>query len=77
VEVIDLKKTVTKVNFADMPIGQTYRDDKGVLCIKTAHDDDDYGLNCIFLTDKGNWDCEYEAPDSICELVTATLTVEG
>lgn len=76
-KVIDLKKTVTKVNFADMPIGQAYRDEKDILCIKTARDNEDYGFNCIFLNERGEWDCEYEAPDSLCEPVASTLTIEG
>ena len=38
--------------FGDLPIGQTYEDKDGVLCIKTT--DSDYDVNCICFIN-GKW----------------------
>ena len=74
-KVVDLRKTVTKVNFADLPTGQTYFDEDKNLCIKTTTDPDQYD-NCIFYRGNG-WEEEHEEPDSVCELCSATITIEG
>lgn len=76
-KVVDLRKTVKKVNFADLPTGQTYFDEDKNLCIKTTPDPDQYD-NCMFYhNSSGYWEAEHEEPNSVCELCSATITIEG
>ena len=76
-KVIENKKTVSQTTFADLCVGNVYRDADGSLCIKTDHDEDYCGKsNCIVFLDE-YWCPEVESYEAVVTPVKATLTVEG
>ena len=69
----DTRTTNNKANFADLPIGQVYEDEEGVVCIKTW--DGDTEDNCIcFYDDK--WWSHIESLTSKVTPLKTTLTIE-
>lgn len=74
-KVVDLRNAVKRVSFTDLFVGQTYFDKEKNLCIKTSTDSDDYN-NCIFHQD-GVQKESHEEPFNLCELCSATITIEG
>jgi hypothetical protein len=75
--VIENKHTRTKLRFADLPIGYTYRDEDGYLCIKTNHDENDCSTpNCIAFLNGSFWEPNVEGMNKLVTPVEATLTLE-
>lgn len=72
-KVVDNRKKNIKVPFADLPIGEAYFDEDGILCIKTSSYDDE---NCICYQD-GGWNADYQNKNNFVLPVKVTLTIEG
>ena len=73
-KVVDNRKKVIEVPFADLPVGQAYLDEGELLCIKTSvYDGED---NCICYED-GGWHTDYEHRNRLVMPVKVTLTIEG
>ena len=76
-KVVENKHTRAKIRFADLPIGYTYRDEDGYLCIKTNHEEEDCPTpNCIVFLNETYWEPSVEGMDTFIIPVEATLTVE-
>ena len=72
-KVVDNRKKNIKVPFADLPIGQAYFDEDGILCIKTSTYDEE---NCICYQD-GVWHADYQSKNDFVLTATVRLTIEG
>lgn len=72
-KVVDNRKKNIKVPFADLPIGEAYFDEDGILCIKTSAYDDE---NCIYYKDE-YWNTECQNKNDFVMPVKVTLTIEG
>ena len=72
-KVVDNRKKIIEVPFADLPVGQAYIDDGEHLCIKTSTYDEE---NCICYQD-GHWHTDYQGRNDYVLPVKVTLTIEG
>ena len=73
-KVVDNRKTDIKLVFADLPVGETYLDEDGILCIKTSPYEE--AENCMCFTD-GVWSADFQNKNDWITPVKAILTIEG
>jgi hypothetical protein len=75
-QVVDNRKPIREECFADLPLGATYIDEYGCLCIKTTNDEDCY--NCLtYHADSGTWAADEEPLYDKVTICNTTLTIEG
>ena len=74
-KVVDNSKIEVTSSFADLPIGQAYYDNNGLLCIKTS--DYEENENCIAYKKNEGWHADFETRSNIVRPVRTTLTIEG
>ncbi len=74
-KVVDNSKIKATSSFADLPIGQAYYDNNGLLCIKTSEYEENE--NCIVHEKDSGWHADYESRSTIVRPVRTTLTIEG
>lgn len=71
-KVVDNSKIKATSKFADLPVGQAYYDNNGLLCIKTSENED-----CIVYEKDVGWHADFETKSNVVRLVRTTLTIEG
>ena len=71
-KVVNKRQEKEKVQFKDLPIGQTYIDTDGMLSIKTSFNEE---YNCITLYDE-DWSVWTECITEKVTPIEATLTIE-
>jgi hypothetical protein len=74
-KVVDNRKINTVSTFADLPIGQAYYDNNGLLCIKTSEYEENE--NCIVFETEDGWHADFESRSTMVRPVRTTLTIEG
>lgn len=74
-KVIDNRKQNEAITLNDLPLGQTYLDGDGILCIKTAEASLD-GCCCCLAYVNDEWDYIEEYSDVKVTPIATTLTIE-
>lgn len=69
----DTREKKNKVNFEDLPVGQVYEDNEGVICIKICNDNCENNCICFF---GGEWEANTEFFTTKVTPLKTTLLIE-
>jgi len=75
-QVVDNRKPIRKECFVDLPLGTTYIDEYGSLCIKIANDDE-YKNCLVYYADSGTWTAGKEPLHNKVTICPTKLIIEG